>query len=200
MAAATKRNFETSSYEVDLLDRLASQSSVLKNISVMEEEANCSVLYIGQYSTLNIPTRKAFGLRFSDELTVLIKLRYRMQEDTALLTVLNYHSHIQFQIRLSPYSLVFITTGRRHYEFPVSFLSDGGWHRIALGISLDKVELFIDCQLIESIVWKHYYGMGVSTEGLVLIGGIIEAFETPFEVCFCNDKATLRKTICTLDC
>ncbi|GCB71462.1 hypothetical protein scyTo_0005946 [Scyliorhinus torazame] len=43
------------------------------------------------------------------------------------------------------------------------------------------MELYVDCELIESVTWKNYFGMEITTEGLVIIGGLIEAFEMPFE-------------------
>lgn len=54
--------------------------------------------------------------RFADELSVLLKLRYSLQEDTSLVTILSHHSHVLFQIRINPHGLVFVTTRRRHYE------------------------------------------------------------------------------------
>jgi len=54
--------------------------------------------------------------RFADELSVLMKLRYSLQEDTSLVTILSHRSHVLFQIRVSPHGLVFVTTRKRHYE------------------------------------------------------------------------------------
>lgn len=54
--------------------------------------------------------------RFADELSVLMKLRYLLKEDTSLVTILSHRSHVLFQIRINPYALVFVTTRRRHYE------------------------------------------------------------------------------------
>lgn len=54
--------------------------------------------------------------RFADELSVLLKLRYSLKEDTSLVTILSHRSHVLFQIRINPYGLVFVTTRRRHYE------------------------------------------------------------------------------------
>lgn len=51
--------------EVDLLDKITSHAQDLSNISFSYDEANCSVLEIGQYATLNIPTREAFGDRWA---------------------------------------------------------------------------------------------------------------------------------------
>lgn len=67
-------------------------------------------------------------------------------------------------------------------RFPVSFLSDGHWHQVALSISLERLELHVDCRLVDRVSWSNYFGMGVNTEGLIIIGGLIESFEIPFKV------------------
>ncbi|KAM7144509.1 uncharacterized protein RBU57_015648 [Macrochelys suwanniensis] len=167
--------------EVNLLDKLTSSAQDFSNISLSYDEANCSVLEVGQYSTLSIPTREAFGDRFADELSVLLKLRYSLKEETSLLTILSHRSHVLFQIRIKPLALVFVTTRRRHYEFPVSILGDGDWHQVALSISSERLELHLDCQLVESVGWSNSFGMGVTMQGLVILGGLIESFEIPFE-------------------
>lgn len=66
-------------------------------------------------------------------------------------------------------------------RFPVSGLSDGKWHHVALSVSAKQLALYVDCSLLESVDWVHR-GMGISTEGLLVVGGIIEGFETPLEV------------------
>lgn len=55
--------FSPNADEVNLLDKITSHAQDLSNISFGYDEANCSVLEIGQYATLNIPTREAFGDR-----------------------------------------------------------------------------------------------------------------------------------------
>lgn len=60
--------------------------------------------------------RGRFSPRFADELSVLLRLRYSLKEDTSLVTILSHRSRVLFQIRVSPYGLVFVTTRRRHYE------------------------------------------------------------------------------------
>lgn len=40
----------------------------------------------------------------------------------------------------------------------------------------------MDCRLVERASWPGYLGMGVGTEGLLVIGGLVESFEIPFEV------------------
>lgn len=67
-------------------------------------------------------------------------------------------------------------------RFPVSFLGDGHWHRVALSISLERLELHVDCRLVDRVSWSNYFGMGVNTEGLIIVGGLIESFEIPFKV------------------
>ncbi|KAG6927299.1 hypothetical protein G0U57_010095, partial [Chelydra serpentina] len=119
--------------------------------------------------------------RFADELSVLLKLRYSLKEETSLLTILSHRSHVLFQIRINPLAVVFVTTRRRHYEFPVSILGDGDWHQVALSISSERLELHVDCQLVESVGWSNSFGMGVTMQGLVILGGLIESFEIPFE-------------------
>ncbi|XP_032994104.1 collagen alpha-2(XI) chain-like [Lacerta agilis] len=118
---------------------------------------------------------------FADELSLLLMLRYSLQENTSLLTIIGLHSNILFQIRITPHTLVFVARKGHHYEFPVSSLADGHWHRVALSISLNRLALYVDCCLLESVGWSGYFGMGVATEGLVVIGGLIEPFEVPFE-------------------
>lgn len=188
--------------EVDLVDKLVSSSSDLTNVSISTDEENCTVYEIGQYSTLSAPTRKVFGSSFADEFSLLIKLRYSMREDTTLFTILGSQSHILLQVRLSPYAFSFVTTRRRHYEFPIPFLSDGRWHKVAVSVSWDKIELYADCRFVESVAWRNYFGMQVTTEGLIMIGGLIEAFETPFEgqiqqLLFVMGKPTVAKEHCT---
>ncbi|XP_042334647.1 collagen alpha-1(V) chain-like [Sceloporus undulatus] len=167
--------------EVNLLEKLASCSQGWGNVSLSYDKTNCSILEVGQYATLSIPSAEAFGENFADELSLLVVIRYLLKEDTSLLTIIGLHSDILFQIRISPYALVFVASRRRHYEFPVSSLADGDWHRIGLSISSERLVLYIDCHLVESIVWPRHSGMGVTTEGLVVIGGLIEPFEIPFE-------------------
>lgn len=71
-------------------------------------------------------------------------------------------------------------------RFPVSSLSDGKWHHVAISVSAKRLALYVDCSLLESVEWV-YHGIGIRTDGLLMVGGIIEGFETPFEV---RDSAT----------
>lgn len=79
----------------------------------------------------------------------------------------------------------------------MAVLSDGGWHRIAVSVSSGRLALYVDCSMVESVDWAYKDGLGISTDGLVMVGGIIEGFETPFEVsmqtasCFMRSKHLL---------
>ncbi|XP_029914981.1 uncharacterized protein LOC115364620 [Myripristis murdjan] len=125
-------------------------------------------------------TQQAFGPRFADEFSVLMELRSSQEEESSLLTLLNYQHHIDLQLRLGPHSLTFISTQHREYEFPVSSLRDGQWHQVSLGVSLFWLEVYVDCILVERVDWA-YPSQDVSTEGLLMMGGILEGFEIPFE-------------------
>lgn len=70
------------------------------------------------------------------------------------------------------------------FRFPVSGLCDGKWHHIAFSVSSDHLRLYVDCLLLESVDWVNH-GLEIGTDGLLMVGGILEAFEAPFEVsCF----------------
>lgn len=66
-------------------------------------------------------------------------------------------------------------------RFPVSGLSDGKWHHVAVSVSAKRLALYVDCSLLERVDWV-YHGMGISTDGLFMVGGTVEGFETPFQV------------------
>lgn len=66
-------------------------------------------------------------------------------------------------------------------RFPISNLSDGKWHHVAVSVSAKRLALYVDCSLLESVDWV-YQGMGISTDGLLMVGGIVQRFDTPFEV------------------
>ncbi|KAL2092225.1 hypothetical protein ACEWY4_012023 [Coilia grayii] len=117
--------------------------------------------------------------RFAEEFSILLQLRSSQDVDRSLLTLLNFHNHILLQLRLGPYSLTFISTQQRDYEFPVS-VSDSRWHYVSVGVSAKALTLYVDCVLVETIKWVYPY-MGITTEGLLTVGGILEGFETPFE-------------------
>ncbi|KAM4663938.1 uncharacterized protein O3C94_012153 [Discoglossus pictus] len=165
---------------VDVLEALTLNSADLVNVSLISEN-DCLSLNMGQYSTLSIPTKIAFGDSFADELAVLAMLRPSLQEDTSLLTILSLHGQVLFQIRINPHSFIFISSRRGHYEFPVHSLTDGEWHRVALSISAKGVVLYVDCKLVESLPWSNFFGLGVSTDGILMLGGLIETFDVPFK-------------------
>lgn len=66
-------------------------------------------------------------------------------------------------------------------RFPVRVLSDGRWHRVAMAVSAGSLALYVDCVLVEDVKWG-YPGMDISTDSLLVVGGIIEDSEIPFEV------------------
>ncbi|XP_064164931.1 collagen alpha-1(V) chain-like [Anguilla rostrata] len=166
--------------EVDLLEQLFWQVGNSSNSSITLEGQKCPVLQVGQYSTLSLPLRQVFGARFADEFSLLLQLRSTQEEERSLLTLLSPHSHILLQIRLNPYTFTLVTTQQRHYEFPVGALSDGRWHQVSVGVSARSLDLHVDCVLTESVNWTSP-GMDIATDGLLMVGGIVEDFETPFE-------------------
>ncbi|KAM4634126.1 collagen alpha-2(XI) chain-like [Polymixia lowei] len=166
--------------EVNILEELSLQVSNSSNASMTVEGNRCPVLQVGQYSTLAMPLQQLFSDRFADEFSVLVQLRSPQREDRSVFTLLSPDSHVLLQLRVSAYAVVFIGTQQRHYEFPVSGLSDGEWHRVAVTVSAKRLALYVDCSLVESVDWV-YRGMGITTEGLLMVGGIVEGFETPFQ-------------------
>lgn len=66
-------------------------------------------------------------------------------------------------------------------RFPVSRLSDGTWHHVAVSVSAKRLAFYVDCALLESVDWVNH-GLGISTDGLFMVGGTMEGSETPFEV------------------
>ncbi|XP_061115428.1 collagen alpha-1(V) chain-like [Conger conger] len=168
--------------EVDLLERLSSLALNSSNVSlsVSEGAQRCPTLHIGQYSTLTLPMEETFGPRFPDEFTLLMQLRTSQPEDCSLLTLQNPYSHLMLQIRVSPYTFTFISTRQRHYEFPVGVLSDGEWHRVSVGVSAHRLALYVDCRLVESVNWDSP-SLDITTDGLLMVGGIVEGFEMPFQ-------------------
>lgn len=59
-------------------------------------------------------------------------------------------------------------------------------------MSTQSLALYVDCTLIESVNWT-YTGMDIATDGLLLVGGLIEDFETPFEVRAAAEMEWTRK-------
>ncbi|KAL1275213.1 hypothetical protein QQF64_028027 [Cirrhinus molitorella] len=165
---------------VDLLEQLSGLIPTSRNVSLYENDQGCPVLDIGLYSTLTMSTQDAFGSSFADEFSVLFQLRSSQEEDRSVLTLLNFYNHILLQIRIGPHSITFITTQQRDYEFSVSGLSDSQWHRISVGVAFEWLAVYVDCVLLEKVSWMYPY-MGITTDGLLMVGGILEGFETPFE-------------------
>lgn len=80
----------------------------------------------------------------------------------------------------------------------MAVLSDGGWHRVAVSVSSGRLALYVDCSMVESVDWAYKDGLGISTDGLVMVGGIIEGFETPFEVSMQTYKDVVPITYCVM--
>lgn len=68
-------------------------------------------------------------------------------------------------------------------RFLVSGLSDSQWHWVSVGVSLEYLAVYVNCVLVEKVRWTFPY-LGIPTDGLLMLGGILQGFETPFEV-FC---------------
>ncbi|KAM7393227.1 hypothetical protein PAMA_008057 [Pampus argenteus] len=166
--------------EVSILQELSLHMSNSSNASMIMEGSRCPVLQVGQYSTLSLPLQQLFFDRFADEFSLLVQLRSPQRVERSVFTMLSRDSHVMLQLRISAYAVIFIGTQQRHYEFPVSNLSDGKWHHVAVSVSAKRLALYVDCSLLESVEWV-YHGMGINTDGLLMVGGIIEGFETPFE-------------------
>lgn len=69
-------------------------------------------------------------------------------------------------------------------RFPVSSLCDGQWHQVSLGVSPLWLEVYVDCALVERVNWAYPW-QDIATDGLLMLGGILEGFEIPFEVRKC---------------
>ena len=55
--------------------------------------------------------------RFAEEFSVLMEvLSWQREEESSLLTLLDYDLHLHLQIRLGPHSLTYISTQHRDYE------------------------------------------------------------------------------------
>ncbi|TMS08329.1 Collagen alpha-4(VI) chain, partial [Larimichthys crocea] len=166
--------------EVDILQELSLQLSNSSNASMTLDDSRCPVLQVGQYSTLALPLQPLLIDGFADEFSLLVQLRSPQRDERSVFTMLSPDSHVMLQLRISANAVIFIGTQQRHYEFPVSGLSDGKWHHVAVSVSAKRLALYVDCSLLESVDWV-YHGMGISADGLLMVGGTIEAFETPFE-------------------
>eukprot|EP00064_Thunnus_orientalis_P006123 superscaffoldBa00000623_g6138 len=153
------------------------------NVSLSMDDQKCLTLQIGIYANLIMATQQMFGPRFCDEFSVLLELRSSQKEESSVMTLLNSQHHIHLQLRLGPHSLTFISTQHREYEyvwFPVRSMCDGQWHQVSLGVSTLWLEVYVDCWLVERVNWAYPW-QGISTDGLLMVGGSLEGFETPFE-------------------
>nr|XP_046242088.1 collagen alpha-1(XI) chain-like [Scatophagus argus] len=166
--------------KVDLLRRFFQIIINTTDVSLSVDSLSCPTLQIGLYGSLMMATQQAFGQRFSDEFSLLIELHSSQKEDSSVVTLLNAQHHIHLQLRLGPHSLTFISTQHREYEFPVESLCDGQWHQVSLGVSPLWLEVYVDCLLVERVNWAYPW-QGISNDGLLMIGGSLEGFETPFE-------------------
>ncbi|TKS84164.1 Collagen alpha-1(V) chain [Collichthys lucidus] len=175
-----REEFDLDWNEVDILQELSLQLSNSSNASMTLDDSRCPVLQVGQYSTMALPLQPLLTDGFADEFSLLVQLRSPQRDERSVFTMLSPDSHVMLQLRISAYAVIFIGTQQRHYEFPVSGLSDGKWHHVAVSVSAKRLALYVDCSLLESVDWV-YHGMGISADGLLMVGGIIEAFETPFE-------------------
>ncbi|KAM4532152.1 uncharacterized protein V3H82_026012 [Fundulus diaphanus] len=166
--------------EVDILQELSLQLFERSNSSMTVEGGRCPVIRVGQYSTLTLPLQQIFSDRFADMFSLLVQLRSLQREEHSVFTMLSPDSHIMLQIRISAHAIIFIGTQQRHYEFPVRGLCDGEWHHVAFSVSTNHLGLYVDCSLLESVEWVNH-GLEIGTDGLLMVGGILESFETPFE-------------------
>nr|XP_043868866.1 collagen alpha-1(XI) chain-like [Solea senegalensis] len=166
--------------EVNVLQELSLQVSISSNVSMTAEDGQCPVLQVGQYSTLALPLHQLFTDRFPAEFSLLVQLQSPQREERSVFTALSRRGHVVLQLRISASAVVVAGTQRRHYEFPVSSLSDGKWHHVAVSVSAKQLAVYVDCSLLESVDW-FYHGLGVSTDGLLMVGGVTEDSETTFE-------------------
>ncbi|KAF7217746.1 collagen alpha-1(V) chain-like [Nothobranchius furzeri] len=166
--------------EVNVLQELSFQVSGSSNSSMKVEDSRCPFIQVGQYSTLSLPLRRLFADSVADEFSLLLQLRSSQRQEHGVLTLLGPDRRITLQLRISAHAVVFIGTQQRHYEFPVSGVCDGGWHHLAFSVSANRLALYVDCSLLESVGWVNH-GMEISADGLLMVGGLSEAFETPFE-------------------
>ncbi|TSV94898.1 Collagen alpha-1(XXVII) chain B [Bagarius yarrelli] len=176
----SEERFNPFTRKVDLLKLLSGLVPQSNNVSLFEDDEGCLVLNVGLYSTLTLPTRQAFGLSFVDEFSIFLQLRSSQDVDRSVLTILDFYHQVTLQIRLRPTGFTFITAHQQDYEFSVSGLSDSQWHRVSVGASLGYLSVYVNCVLVEKVRWTFPY-LGIPTDGLLMVGGILQGFETPFE-------------------
>ncbi|XP_078475218.1 collagen alpha-2(XI) chain-like [Lampetra planeri] len=142
--------------EVDVLAGLRLGLSWPPNVTRTRDEVGCPAYHVGQWAVLALPLQRAFGYRFSEEVSVLTKFRVaplhghrdeddddaeRGGQDAPLFTLLSPRGQVLMQLRVGDRGLVFVTTRRRHYEFPAPSLSDGRWHRVALAVGAQRLDV-----------------------------------------------------------
>ncbi|KAG7499803.1 hypothetical protein JOB18_050051 [Solea senegalensis] len=149
--------------EVNVLQELSLQVSISSNVSMTAEDGQCPVLQVGQYSTLALPLHQLFTDRFPAEFSLLVQLQSPQREERSVFTALSRRGHVVLQLRISASAVVVAGTQRRHYD-----------------VSAKQLAVYVDCSLLESVDW-FYHGLGVSTDGLLMVGGVTEDSETTFE-------------------
>lgn len=60
-------------------------------------------------------------------------------------------------------------------------LPDGQRHHVSVSVSSSWLALYVNYELVERVNWT-FPGQDITTDGLLMLGGIIEGFETPFKV------------------
>ncbi|KAM8761452.1 uncharacterized protein AB9X84_009134 [Acanthopagrus schlegelii] len=166
--------------KVDLLQHFSQMVFNATDVSLSLDSRGCPALQISHYGSLTMATQQAFGQRFSVEFSILMEFRSSQKEESSVVTLLNAQHHIHLQLRLGPHSLTFISTQHREYEFSVGSLRDGQWHQVSLGVSPLWLDVYVDCSLVERVNWAYPW-QSISTDGLLMIGGSLEGFETPFD-------------------
>ncbi|XP_077479636.1 uncharacterized protein LOC144091290 [Stigmatopora argus] len=166
--------------EVNILQGFSIHLPNSANTTWTVEDDPCPVLQVGQYSILALPLTWLFNEGFADQFSLLVQFKSFQRVESSIFTILSPDSHIMLQLRISAFTIILTGAQQRHYEFPVRNLTDGQWHHLAISVSGRRVAIFVDCALLESVDWVNQ-GLGITTDGLFIIGGIVEGFETPFE-------------------
>ncbi|KAG7456372.1 hypothetical protein JOB18_023506, partial [Solea senegalensis] len=193
------------SEDVDLLHHFSQRV----NVSVSMDGLRCPTLHVGRYGSVTVSTEQVFGQRFSEEFSLLMELRSSQMEESSVVSLLNSQHHVHLQLRLGLFSLTFISTQHREYEFTVGSLRDGRWHRVSLSVSPLWLEVYVDCSLVERVNWAYPW-QRIATDGVLMVGGSLEGYETPFEGAVrqmtfvmgdpdaARDQCTLRQPTCNV--
>ncbi|XP_077594079.1 uncharacterized protein LOC144210983 [Stigmatopora nigra] len=187
--------------EVNILQDFSIHLPNSANTSWTMEDDPCPVLQVGQYSILALPLMQLFTEGFADQFSLLLQFKTFQRVESSIFTILSPDRHIMLQLRISAFTIILIGAQQRHYEFPVRNLTDGQWHHLAISVSSRRVAIFVDCALLESVEWVNQ-GLGIRADGLFIIGGIVEGFETPFEghlrqLTFVMDNPDAARQQCT---